>query len=48
MRKHNLGILQALKSKLGSKEENEGRPAKFVPDGFNSWRVVWADISTRK
>ena len=22
---------------------DEERPVKFVQDGFNSWRVVWAD-----
>ena len=22
---------------------NDNRPVKFVPDGYNSWRVVWAD-----
>jgi hypothetical protein len=24
-------------------EAEEKRPVKFVPDGVNSWRVVWAD-----
>lgn len=23
--------------------EEDKRPVKFVPDGENSWRVVWAD-----
>jgi hypothetical protein len=26
-----------------SAPDDGSRPVKFVPDGYNSWRVVWAD-----
>lgn len=34
------------KGKSYAKDSDAYRPVKFVPDGYNSWRVVWADEKT--
>lgn len=37
-------IRLARKAAAETKRGDDGsRPVKFVPDGYNSWRVVWAD-----
>ena len=25
---------------------DDNRPVKWVPDGYNTWRIVWADEKT--
>jgi hypothetical protein len=34
---------QGREQKDGVQDSDADRPIKFVPDGYNSWRVVWAD-----
>lgn len=31
-----------------SKDPDCGRKVAFVPEGYNSWRVVWADEISKK
>jgi hypothetical protein len=33
---------------LPGKDQDENRKVAFVPDGENSWRVVWADEVVKK
>ena len=37
-------LLRRKMAKYNKQAADDGRrPVKFVPDGYNSWRVVWAD-----
>ena len=31
------------KQKNYAQDSDADRPIKLVPDGYNSWRIVWAD-----
>ncbi|MDE1873888.1 MAG: hypothetical protein KGI04_02090 [Candidatus Micrarchaeota archaeon] len=50
MKGYNFRLTEMRKTKYSDKkgiESDENRPVRFVPDGHNSWRVVWADEARR-
>ena len=46
MEKQNTGIVESPKTKIGGKDKTESgdtRPVKWIQEGKNVWRIVYAD-----
>ena len=46
MEKQNMGVMESLRAKIGGRgktESGDTRPVKWIKEGENVWRIVYAD-----